>query len=235
MRPVGYGAMLGEGLVAVIALSVVMIMTREQVQGLTPGTIYGNGLGEFMTLIIGKDNLPFAITFGALAFNTFVFDTLDTATRLGRYIIQEVFQWKSRLGGWAATAVTCGIPAGLLANTGEGMWLKFWILFGASNQLLAALTLLSITVWLYRARKRIAFTLIPMVFVLSVTFYSLVLLAIGNWRASTGFDIALLNSVSSVLLMVLALYVAFAALVKLRSERLTLPKRIPIRNPGIPY
>ena len=98
MHAIGYGAMLAEGLVAVLALSIVMVMSADDVRGLKPGTIYGNGLGEFLTLIIGKEHLPFAITFGAMAFSTFVFDTIDVATRLGRYLIQELTGLRTLLG-----------------------------------------------------------------------------------------------------------------------------------------
>ena len=65
--------------------------TAGSVKGLSPGTIYGNGIGRFLTLVIGRDKLAFAATFGAMAFSTFVFDTLDVCTRLGRYILQELF------------------------------------------------------------------------------------------------------------------------------------------------
>ncbi len=75
----GYGAMLAEGLVALIALVTVMIVSREEVAGLAPGTIYGNGIGRFLTLLIGRAHLSFAVTFGAMAFSTFVFDTLDVS------------------------------------------------------------------------------------------------------------------------------------------------------------
>ena len=54
MQPVGYGAMLAEGFVALIALVTIMIATQDQVAGLEAGTIYGNGIGDFMTLIIGR-------------------------------------------------------------------------------------------------------------------------------------------------------------------------------------
>ncbi len=86
IRPVGYGAMLAEGFVAFISLVTIMIVASSDISGLSPATIYGNGIGNFLTLLIGKENLPFAITFGAMAFSTFVFDTLDVCTRLGRYI-----------------------------------------------------------------------------------------------------------------------------------------------------
>ncbi|MFN3329336.1 MAG: carbon starvation protein A, partial [Pyrinomonadaceae bacterium] len=83
-HPVGYGAMLAEGFVAFIALVTIMIVSAETVKGIPPGKIYGNGIGEFLTILIGKENLPFAVTFGAMAFSTFVFDTLDVSLRLGR-------------------------------------------------------------------------------------------------------------------------------------------------------
>jgi carbon starvation protein len=87
-HPVGYGAMLAEGFVAFIALVTIMIATNAMITGadgkaLSAGKIYGNGIGEFLTILIGKENLPFAITFGAMAFSTFVFDTLDVSMRLG--------------------------------------------------------------------------------------------------------------------------------------------------------
>jgi carbon starvation protein len=219
LQPVGYGAMLAEGFVALIALVTVMIAAPAALQGLAPGTVYGNGVGEFLTLLIGRDNLPFAVTFGAMAFSTFVFDTIDVSTRLGRYILQEVFGWPGRVGAVAATVLTVVAPMALLLFAGEGMWAKFWTLFGASNQLLAALTLLSVTVWLYQARRRIAFTLLPMIFVLTITLWALGKLAYANLLASKGMDVELLNGIASVLLILLALYLAVAALLKLRAER----------------
>jgi carbon starvation protein len=88
-KSVGYGAMLAEGFVAFIALVTIMIVASEAAKGVSPGKIYGNGIGEFSDAFIGRENLPFAITFGAMAFSTFVFDTLDVSLRLGRYIVQE--------------------------------------------------------------------------------------------------------------------------------------------------
>ncbi len=219
IHAVGYGAMLAEGFVALIALVTVMIVAQDGLKGLAPGTVYGNGIGRFMTLLIGEKNLGFAITFGAMAFSTFVFDTLDVSARLGRYLLQEILGWKSRAGGVAATLLTVGAPALLLSWAGEGMWQKFWTLFGASNQLLAALTLLSITVWLHQARKRIAFTLLPMLFVLTITLWALGKLTYANLQASHGLDIELLNGVAALLLIGLALYLAVSALLKLRRER----------------
>ncbi len=219
MHSIGYGAMLAEGFVALIALVTIMIMTSDEIKGLKPGTIYGNGIGSFLTMLIGEENRNFAITFGAMAFSTFVFDTLDVSTRLGRYLLQELLGWKGKIGAIAATLATMALPAYFIAFSVEGSWIKYWTLFGASNQLLAALTLLSITVWLYQARKRIAFTLIPMLFVLVITMYSLTTLVIGNFKAAIGFDTAMINGLFSLILILLAIYLAVTALLKVRGER----------------
>jgi len=219
IKAVGYGAMLAEGFVALIALVTVMIAAPADLLGKAPGTIYGNGIGQFMTLIIGADNLKFAITFGAMAFSTFVFDTLDVCTRLGRYIVQELFGWRGRFGALTGTLLTIALPFYFISFAQPGMWTEFWTLFGASNQLLAALSLLAITVWLYQARQRISFTLYPMLFVLTITLWALVKLAYGNLRVSTGFDIKFINAVASAALVILAVYLTVIALVKLRGER----------------
>ena len=219
MQPVGYGAMLAEGFVALIALVTIMIVSGDEIKGLRPGTIYGNGIGRFMTLIVGPEHLQFAITFGAMAFSTFVFDTLDVSTRLGRYIVQELLKWPTRTGAVVGTLATVAPPIYFLAVGEEGTYLKFWTLFGASNQLLAGLTLLSITLWLYRARRRIAFTLLPLLFVLTITLWSLVKLTIGNFRVGHGLDVSIINGLAALALIALALYLVVTALVKLRAER----------------
>jgi carbon starvation protein len=154
-----------------------------------------------------------------MAFSTFVFDTLDVCTRLGRYIVQELFNWRSRAGALAGTFLTIAPPVYFIAFAPPNSWSKFWTLFGASNQLLAALTLLTITAWLYQARKRIAYTLVPMAFVLVITLWALSMMVVGNLRATKGFDVELINAVASAALVLLALYLAVTALLKLRNDR----------------
>jgi carbon starvation protein len=172
-KPVGYGGMLLEGFVALIALATIMIVTPEASKGLAPGRIYGDGLARFLTVIVGQGAFVFAATFGAMAFSTFVFDTLDVATRLGRYILQELAGAHGRVAAAVATGVTAAVPALVLVAAGPGGYRTFWTLFGTSNQLLAALTLLAITVWLKRSGKRAWFTIGPMAFLLVITLWSL--------------------------------------------------------------
>jgi carbon starvation protein len=222
MQRVGYGGMLAEGFVALIALVTIMIATQTKAangSNLSPGTIYGNGIGDFLTLLIGPENRGFAITFGAMAFSTFVFDTLDVCTRLGRYIVQELFGWRTKAGTVIATLLTVAVPVYVVGVAPQNAWMQFWTLFGASNQLLAALTLLAITVWLYNARRRIWFTLLPMSFVLILTLWSLTSLIISNFRAAEGLDLRMINGLTAAALVLLALFLVVAGLLKVRGER----------------
>jgi carbon starvation protein len=219
-RPVGYGAMLLEGFVALIALSTVMILSNAELSGKAPGAVYGAGLGRYLALIVGQQHLLFATTFGAMAFSTFVFDTLDVSTRLGRYILQELFGWSGWPGAVLATALTVGVPMVLLLAAGEGAYRLFWVLFGTSNQLLAGLSLLGISVWLRRGGKRGLFVLIPMAFVLTITVWSLSVQALAAMRAASAFGLKLdaptFNGGVSVLLIALALVLALEAIRALR-------------------
>jgi carbon starvation protein len=228
MKTVGYGGMLAEGFVAVIALVTIMIVTPGEASGLKPGTIYGNGIGRFLTILIGEENLPFAITFGAMAFSTFVFDTLDVCTRLGRYILQELFGWTTRAGAALATAITIAVPAYILLYAEEGAWVKFWTLFGSSNQLLAALSLLTVSLWLHSAGKRVWFTLIPMLFVLGITLWSLGSLFVANVQESVGFSVQMINAISAAALILLALYLVLHALLAARRDSRSRPADFPL-------
>jgi carbon starvation protein len=200
--------MLLEGFVGVVALSTVMIMTSGELAGKAPGAVYGSGLGRFLAAIIGEKHLVFATTFGAMAFSTFVFDTLDVCTRLGRYILPELTGWSGRAGAAFATALTVLVALGFLLVAGEGAYRSFWVLFGTSNQLLAALSLIGISVWLRRTGRPTAFTLVPMAFVMVVTLWSLVLqvMAAARVLAAGGvhLDTPTLNGLVALLLIALA-------------------------------
>jgi carbon starvation protein len=141
-----------------------------------------------------------------MAFSTFVFDTLDVATRLGRYILQELTGKKGLAAGMLATAATVGVPLLFILNSGSGSYRAFWTLFGTSNQLLAALTLLGITVWLRRSGRRYGYTFWPMLFVMTITVWSLVLQAGAGLRslAKDGLTLPAINGIVAVVLLVLA-------------------------------
>jgi carbon starvation protein len=220
VHPVGYGAMLLEGFVAVIALATVMIATKADLTGKAPGAVYGAGLGRFLVTVIGKEHLLFATTFGAMAFSTFVFDTLDVSTRLGRYILQELVGASGRVAALVATAITCAVPLAFVFMAGPGAWRSFWTLFGTSNQLLAALSLLGVTVWLKKSGKRFSYTLLPTIFVGIITLVSLVLQIRDAFLVPGATGVMQVNGVVAVVLLVLAvaLFVAGGRVLLDRNE-----------------
>jgi carbon starvation protein len=171
VRPVGYGAMLLESMVAVFALSCVMVMAAGSTG--KPDAVYARGIGNFMRIC----GIPMevAITFGLLAFSSFVFDTLDVCTRLGRYVLQELIGLRGIAGGAVATLITLAGPSLYLWSNPPGKFYTFWIIFGTSNQLLAALTLVGVSVWLWRTGRPVWFTLIPAAFMVASTGTALVL------------------------------------------------------------
>ena len=208
-RPVGYGAMLLEGFVALIALSTVMIVAAPSG---APGAIYGRGMGDYLTVIIGKEHRLFAIVFGSMVFSTFVFDTLDVATRLARYLLQEIFGLKGGVGAAVGTAISCVVPlALLLVAKKQDSWKDYWTLFGTSNQLLAALTLLAITVWLRSTGRPSWFTFYPMLFVMGITVWSLVIQTRAAFSAGFSLGPVGINGVVSILLAALTAFLAFEA------------------------
>jgi carbon starvation protein len=200
--------MLLEGFVALIALSTVMIVSDAAIAGKGPGLVYAQGLGLYLSAIVGEENRVFATTFAAMAFSTFIFDTLDVSTRLGRYILQELMEKSTRATAIGATALTVLVPLAWLMAAGEGAYRQFWILFGTSNQLLAALSLLGISVWLRRTGRRSAFAWVPMIFLMAITVWSLVVQVATVVRATAAsglrLDTPTLNGFVCVLLMILA-------------------------------
>lgn len=179
-RKIGYGAMLIEGVVAVISLmTVVMLAKNSAMIKEHPLMVYGTGMGNFLQII----GLPFEVgrSFGILAVSTFLLTTLDTSTRLGRYIFEEFFNLKGKHSRYLSTAATLVFPViftFVTLHDAQGnpvpAWQAIWPLFGATNQLLAALALLVIFVWLKKTGKNSVFVALPMAFMLTMTLWALV-------------------------------------------------------------
>ncbi|MBI4656921.1 MAG: carbon starvation protein A [Elusimicrobia bacterium] len=187
--PVGYGSMLLEALVAVLALATLMMLPKSpELLKTDPNLIYANGIARYMELA-GLD-FNASISFALLAFSTFVYDTLDVCTRLARYIVQELFGWTSRRGAVLAAFLTLAVPFAFLMFAKEKGYMLAWALFGTSNQLLASLTLLAVSVWLMRKGKSALFTAIPMAFMLIMSMWSLLGLMVPFLRGiSAGVEI----------------------------------------------
>lgn len=218
-KVVGYGMMLMEGMVAVVSLACVMILAKDNVLvKSSPNFIYASGIGQFVQLI----GIPAAlgISFGLMAFTTFVYDTLDVCTRLARYIVEELTGWKNRLGRYFATGVTIIVPLLLVTSTMNDAagnpipaWKIFWNIFGASNQMLAALALIGITVWLYKTAKNkhawvVAF--IPALWMFLMSNWALLVLMRDGWY-KTGSLMLTANPVPIVALIIFILSVTMAS------------------------
>jgi carbon starvation protein len=197
-RVVGYGCMLLESMVAVVSLACVMVLSGDDPRAnQPPNFIYALGMGRFLEIL----GVPTAIgvSFALTAFTTFVYDTLDVCTRLGRYIAQELTGLGGRAGAWLGTSVTAGVPLIFLLRTNLDAagnpvpaWKMFWSLFGASNQLLAALTLLGVTVWLWRTRRAAwvwVVTGLPTAFMYVMSTWSLAVLTLPKFRSDTGWTL----------------------------------------------
>jgi len=195
-KTIGYGTMLLEAMVAVVSLCCVMVLAGDDARAnQPPNFIYALGLGRFLEIL----GVPTAIgvSFALTAFTTFVYDTLDVCTRLGRYIVQELTGMTGRAGAWLGTVLTAGVPMLFLLRPqldGDGnavpVWKTFWSLFGASNQLLAALTLLGVTVWLWRTRRAAWVWLVtglPTAFMYAMSTWALATMTVPRFRTANGF------------------------------------------------
>ncbi len=184
-QKVGYAAMLLEGMVAVIAMSTVVILTKagRAALGNNAIAIYGHGLGNFLKMF----GIPLGIgtAFGMLAVSSFVLTSTDTATRLSRYVLSEFTGIKNR---YLATAITLILPAILVfmkyhdPKSGKVLpvWKALWPVFGATNQLIAALVLFVVMIWLMKTGrgKYSAAAGVPAVFMAIITLWALVALTI---------------------------------------------------------
>jgi carbon starvation protein len=151
-----------------------------------------------------------AQTFTALAVSAFALTSLDTATRLARFMFQEYFEDKEKenksvfvTNRYVSTAITVAFGAAL---TFSGQTMSIWPVFGSANQLLAALALLALTVWVANLKKGFLFALIPMIFMFAVTLTALAMLIYTNFIA-TNYTLAII----SILLFTLAVLLGIKA------------------------
>jgi carbon starvation protein len=227
-RPVAYGGMLLEAFFACISLAAVMILAQPSGR---PDAVFANGVALFLHhATFGLLPIAVAHGFALLCFATFIFDTLDACTRLARYVLMELLGWVGNARALIATAITLAgplvlafLPPAELDGKFIPLWRVFWGLFGSSNQLLAALTLLGLTVWLYRRGRGAWFTLGPAVLMLSVSLWSLGLVLQTHLDRLRGTaPVATVQHIEAgvaALLVVLAGWLVIEALVLMRSLR----------------
>jgi carbon starvation protein len=217
---VGYGAMLMEGLVAVLAVATVMMLPAgSPMLNNDPNIVYANGIARYMGLMGIGFNIAFP--FALLAFSTFVYDTLDVSTRLGRYIFQEIFGMRSRIGAAFATLATLLLPLIFMLSTKEKSYLVAWPIFGTSNQLLASLTLLAISVWMKKSGKNALIAIVPAIFMLIMTLWALVLQIIPFIKTfgQTVSPDVIISGIFGIILLILAIWLVIESIRALTSAR----------------
>ena len=185
---VGFGGMLIESFLAIISVGAVIILSRaeylDQINLLGPVPLFANGLGGMISSLGLSET--FAVGFVALTVSAFALTTLDTCTRLARFTLQEYFEdikspkvAKVAQNRYLSTSIVVVLAVILL---GSGGFSILWPIFGSANQLLAALALLTISVWLMKQKTNATFVLIPMFFMFTVTLTSLALFAWKNFQ-----------------------------------------------------
>jgi carbon starvation protein len=186
---IGYGSMLTEGALAImviIACTAGLGSTQAWTARYSDWAI-ASGLGAKLSAFVDGAS-TFLISFGigktlaATLLGVFVVSfaatTLDSATRIQRYIVTELaanFRVKPLTNRYWATVfvIVCALLLALAKPDGTGA-LVLWPLFGASNQLLAGLALMVISVYLYKKRKPVYYTAIPMVFMVIMTGWGMI-------------------------------------------------------------
>uniref|UniRef100_A0A832G1K1 Carbon starvation protein A n=1 Tax=Ignavibacterium album TaxID=591197 RepID=A0A832G1K1_9BACT len=210
---VGYGGMLIEGLLAVLSLTAVASMVNKEFIDILvnkgPVTAFSLGVARFLNAIPFLNiSVNAGQTFAALAVSAFALTSLDTATRLARFMFQEFFEIRDEpekksilQNRFVATGITVAVGAAL---TFSGQTMSIWPVFGSANQLLAALALLALTAWVAYLRKGYLFVMIPMLFMFAVTLTSLGMLIYTNFIA-TNYTLAVISTLLFALAVLLGM------------------------------
>ena len=192
-RLIGYGGMLGEGLLAALALSTLTVagFVADAAAGGIGGALpnFASGGGIILTSL----GIPETIgaVFMALVLVSFLLTSTDTAVRLGRYMMEEIVGMDDGMtvsgvssdlgsvarGRYTNPIVQIGLAYALVIS---GEWATLWPLFGGANQLLAALALLTATIWIanWDDSKQLVTTGVPMAIMVTITVLGLLWLAL---------------------------------------------------------
>ncbi len=195
--PIGFGGMLTEGALAILVILACVAglgAIHWQAGGIYSswGGIQSAGLATQLSAVVrGGANflaqigipLRFGSALLAVTIVAFAMTTLDSATRLLRFNVEEIcravhVEWLANRYFASAVAVA-GIAFFGLVPAGKVLW----VLFGTTNQLLAGLTLLTVSVFLFKLGRPVVYTLVPMVLMLIVSIWAMVLSMIGFWTA----------------------------------------------------
>ncbi len=199
-RPVGYLGSLGEGSLALVAIlacsagfaSVSAWNDHYATWGGAAGLgakvgAFVSGIGYFLNQAFGM-SATIGATFAAVVVVSFAATTMDTGLRLQKYVTAEIgdmLNFPFLKIGWVATLIAASTTAFLALHDGQGKGgLIIWPLFGTTNQLLASLALLVISVYLMKLKRPTVYTITPMIFLLSMSSVAMIITLKNFWMAN---------------------------------------------------
>jgi len=195
-KAVGYGGMILEGVLAILVTVVVISGLpwgggEGSFQNLLESgwiVVFSTGFGNIVGNIIPVLSVGIAALLGAFMVNQFILTSVDTSTRLGRFVLSE--NLTPKIKNRIATTLITLIPAWLLAVTNK--YETIWRLFGTSNQLIASITLIGISAFFISKKIKVKFIIIPAIFVLVTTLSALLYLTFrsGGYISEGNFVLA---------------------------------------------
>ena len=230
---ISYGGMLSEGVVAVVTVLLVggglywvapqgsgVDMTqlgfRETLQSGGWILAFGNGFGNIVNQMLPFLSFTFASMIAVLALNTFVLTTLDTAVRITRFLVQESLGEKIPVFKNKYAVTTTVVFVAYLIGATDG-WQKIWPIFGATNQLIAAVALFVVATWLMAVKKPTQYVLYPAIFMVITTIGAL------SWQAYrflTATQPNLFLGLTAIVLIGLAMFIGNEGMQALRGKRI---------------
>jgi carbon starvation protein len=228
VKKIAFGGMLVEGLLAIgvmiavgcgIAFSDFVNIAFPAAAGVKANPIlaFSVGVGGLLDKALGIPPV-YGTIFGILMVEGFVITTLDTAVRLNRYLFEELWPVIFKnvpqiMKSYLFNALLCVVLMYILAYTNA--FAAIWPIFGSANQLLASLALIAVSAWLAKRNKTTWFTVLPAIFMMVTTIYSLVYLLINKYIPKNNIALAVVD----VLLIILAIGVIILAYKKWKELR----------------
>ncbi|MBQ0104503.1 MAG: carbon starvation protein A, partial [Armatimonadetes bacterium] len=198
LKFLGYGGMIMEGVLALISLAAVMIIGKSQIYN-NPNSIFAGGFSTF-TRSLGTP-MKLGSTFALLALSTFLLTSMDSSTRIARYILQEFFHKEDWLHKILYTVAVLILPLVMIfvkmpdaAHPGQYLpvYKAIWPVFGASQQLLAGLCLLVIYIIRKHKNKSTGFVFWPMIFMIFASIVGIIQIMI-KYVAERNYSIVVLS------------------------------------------